>query len=133
MRTEIAAFRRPGGQRGTALVLAACTAAALPLTACSGPGSPAQSATAVSTTCAQVSAVLADGPDPDRNPAGYAEAQIVPLRQLHSSDPALRAAISKLAGAYSRFFAAGGTSAVAAGAVTTAARQLDRLCPGATA
>jgi hypothetical protein len=85
----------------------------------------------MSAACQQVSAVLADGPDADSDPVGYAEAQILPLRQLHTSDPALRTAISKLASAYSRFFAASGKSVAATSAVTTAARQLNSLCPGA--
>ena len=131
MSTETGSWRWPGGRCSTALVLAACTAAALPLAACGSPGSSASATAARSAACQQVSAVLADGPDPDSDPVGYAEAQILPLRQLHTSDPALRSAIGKLAAAYSRFFAASGKSVAATSAVTTAARQLNSLCPGA--
>ena len=41
--------------------------------------------------------MLSDGPDPDSDPVGYAEAQILPLGQIHTSDAQLRTAIGKLA------------------------------------
>src|SRR5580658_9784510 len=70
--------------RGTALALAACSVAAPLLAGCSHGQIPSA---AVTRACRQVSAVLADGPDPDSDPVGYAEAQILPLRQVHTSDP----------------------------------------------
>jgi len=75
--------------------------------------------------------VLSDGPDPGADPVGYAEAQILPLRQISSADPALRAAISMLADAYQQFFASDGKSSNAKEAVTVASRKLDAICPGA--
>jgi hypothetical protein len=119
------------GQRGTALALAVCAATALPLAAC-GAGHPAASPV-VTRTCQQVSAVLADGPDSATDEVGYAEAQILPLRELHTSDPVLRTAIGRLASAYDRFFAAGGKSAAATTAVAGATASMNRLCPGAAA
>ena len=38
-------------------------------------------AAATQDTCQRVSAVLSNGPDPDADPVGYAEAQVLPLRQ----------------------------------------------------
>src|SRR5215472_299266 len=83
-------------RRTTALI--ACSAALIPLAACSS-AHPAVSA-GTTRTCAQVTAVLANGPDPGSDKVGYAEAQILPLRQVHGATPALRSAISNLASAY---------------------------------
>jgi len=82
-------------------------------------------------TCQQVDAVLSDGPDPGADPLGHAEAQIVPLRQIHASDPVLSQAIGTLASAYSSFYAANGTSGKAA--LTAAINRINSLCPGAGA
>jgi hypothetical protein len=122
---------RPRGPGRAVLALAACAAAALPLAACGSGGAPAQAA--ATKTCQQVSAVLSDGPDPGSDPVGYAEAQILPLRQVHTSDPALRAAIGTLADAYAKFFASNGKSPAAISAVTVAAARMNKLCPGAGA
>jgi hypothetical protein len=127
---------RPRAPRAAILVPALCVAGALPLVGCSS-GSPAAAAAATSAavarTCAQVGAVLSDGPDPTADPVGYAEAQILPLRQVRAADAQLRTAISKLAGAYETFFAANGKSAAATAAVVTAGAHVNRLCPGAGA
>jgi hypothetical protein len=123
---------RPARPRGTMTALVACTAAILPLAACGSSGSgPAQAVLA--RTCQQVTAVLSDGPDPGSDPVGYAEAQILPLRQIHTSDPTLRVAITKLASAYSGFFTSDGKSASATSAVTTATARINKLCRGAGA
>ncbi len=105
---------------------------ALALSACGSSGNAAQ-ATASAKTCQQISAVLSDGPDPTQDPVGYAEAQILPLRQLHAADAELRAAIGKLASAYARFFASDGKSVLATAAVVDATRHMNTLCPGAGA
>jgi len=110
-------------RRGAALAIAACAVAALPLAACSSGSSP--SAAVTTKTCQQVSAVLSDGPDPGEDPVGYAEAQILPLRQVHTSDAALRSAITRLADAYARFFASDGKSTSAISAVTAAAAHMN--------
>lgn len=99
-----------------------------------GCGSSAQSATqaaATSKTCQQVGAVLSDGPDPDADPVGYAEAQILPLRQVAAPDKALKNAIRALADAYQRFFASSGTSDAAKEAVAVASKKINSFCPGA--
>ena len=72
------------GYKPLLALLSAATTATL-LTACGSSG-PAQSSAAVKSACQQVSAVLSDGPDPDADPVGYAEAQIQPLHQIHTSD-----------------------------------------------
>ena len=94
-------------------------------------GSSQASPSAVSKTCAQVSAALSDGPDPDADPVGYAEAQILPLRQINTSDSGLRSAIDGLATAYQAFFDAKGAKTAQA-AINKAAGKVDAICPGAT-
>lgn len=98
------------------------------LTACGGPAS---DAAAVRKACAQVSAVLSDGPDPDVDPAGYAEAQILPLRKIKAPTQSFRAALSRLDAAYRQLFASHGTSSAATSAVAVASTKINRLCPGA--
>jgi hypothetical protein len=123
-----ARFRGP-----TVLVLTSLGLSAL-LGAC-GSAAPASarpaSAAVVHTTCTQVSAVLSDGPDPDSDPVGYAEAQILPLGQIRTSDAQLRAAIGKLASAYRAFFDSNGSSSSAKLAVATASKRINSFCPGA--
>jgi hypothetical protein len=108
---------------GLAALLGACTSQA--------PASRPVSTAAVHATCTKVSAVLSDGPDPDADPVGYAEAQILPLGQIHAADAQLRAAIGKLAGAYRAFFASNGSSSAAKLAVAAASKRINSLCPGA--
>jgi hypothetical protein len=101
-------------------------------------GSPAHSVASVSSStaatgnaCQHVSAVLSDGPDPDADPVGYAQAQILPLRQISVSNQALRGVISELADAYQNFFASNGKSSNAKEAVAVASKKLNSICPGA--
>jgi hypothetical protein len=89
------------------------------------------SASVAASGCQQVSAVLADGPDPDSDPVGYAEAQVLPLRHVSAPDPALHAVIDELAGAYQQFFASNGKSSSAKEAVSVASKKLNSICPGA--
>jgi hypothetical protein len=112
---------------GLAVVLAACSSPA----PASRPVAATASATEVRVTCSQVSAVLSDGPDPAADPVGYAEAQVLPLGQIRTPDPQLRAAITGLARAYRAFFDSNGTSGVAQSAVATASKRIDSFCPGA--
>ena len=88
-------------------------------------------ASATQNTCQQVSAVLSDGPDPDADPVGYAESQILPLRQISSPAPVLRSAIGQLADAYQQFYASDGKSSSAKEAVAVASQKLNSICPGA--
>jgi hypothetical protein len=90
-------------------------------------------------TCRHVQAVLSDGPEPQADPAGYAQAQVLPLRQIHTSEKGLREAIDGLASAYESFAAGnGGRSSQSAGnggrssqsAVNVAVDRVDAICPG---
>jgi hypothetical protein len=117
---------------GLTAALAACASGAPSSRAPSSrPAGRQVSAAAVRSACNQVSAVLSDGPDPDADPVGYAEAQILPLGQIRTADAPLRTAIGRLAGAYKAFFASNGSSAPAKQAVAAASKQINAICPGA--
>jgi hypothetical protein len=82
--------------------------------------------------CTAIAGVLANGPDPDVDPMGYAEAQILPLRQLHIAGPRLRSAVDKLASAYQAYSTSSGPAAKAdAKKVAADEKALNVLCPGA--
>jgi hypothetical protein len=101
----------------------------LALAACSS-SSGAAPAAATKKTCQQVGSVLADGPDPDADPAGYAEAQILPLHQIRTTNARLRTAIGQLDTAYQQLFASNGASSSATQAVADATRKINAICPG---
>jgi len=86
---------------------------------------------AVQATCTHVTAILSDGPDPTADPVGYAEAQIVPLDGVHSSDRPLQKAMLGLDAAYRAFYMSDG-SAGAQAEETHWGSVLDAICPGAT-
>lgn len=81
-------------------------------------------------TCRQVEAVLSDGPEPETDPVGYAQAQVLPLRQIDTSDGQLRQALDRLASAYQTFSSSHGASS-AKSAVSVASKAIDDICPGA--
>lgn len=89
------------------------------------------SAAVVKHVCGQVSAVLSDGPDPAADPVGYAQAQILPLGQIHTADARLQRAIDALASAYRTFSVDNGVGESAHRAVSAASSKVDALCPGA--
>jgi hypothetical protein len=122
---------RPGRAAGLALLPA--LAVAVTLTACGGSSGSAASGTATATrqSCQQVAAVLSDGPDPDADPAGYAEAQILPLRRVRIADAPLKTAVTQLDSAYQQLFTSNGTSSAAVQAVATASKKVNAICPGA--
>ena len=93
--------------------------------------STSSSATAIAATCEQVSAVLGDGPDPDADPVGFAEAHILLLRQISTPDQSLRGALSQLAEANQSFVASNGKSVNAKEAVAVADKKINSICPGA--
>jgi hypothetical protein len=123
---------------GTALVGTALAMTVL-VAACGSSGHPGASAgspastSAVKQTCQQVDDVLSDGPDPGTDPLGYAEAQILPLHQIRTSNPALSAAVSTLAGDYQSYFAARGAGRAVKSSLTSAMNRINSLCPGAGA
>jgi hypothetical protein len=112
------------------LLVSACSSSSS--TAASGV-SGASAAAALNSACSQVSAVLTDGPDPGADPVGYAEAQILPLRQIQTSDATLAKAITSLADEYSSYYADNGTSKTVSAALNTSINRINSLCPGAGA
>jgi hypothetical protein len=121
----------PGPGRAAGLALLPALALAVALTACGGSSGTAAAGTATRQSCQQVAAVLSDGPDPDADPAGYAEAQILPLRQVHIADAPLKTAVTQLDSAYQQLFTSNGTSSAAVKAVATASKKVNAICPGA--
>jgi hypothetical protein len=103
----------------------------LALAACGASAGTSASAAATRQSCQQIGAALADGPDPDADPAGYAEAQILPLRQVRIADQPLKAAVGQLDSAYQQLLRSNGSSSAAAKAVTAASKKVNAICPGA--
>jgi hypothetical protein len=109
---------------------------ALTVAAC-GSGSSQTSSTvslgsAVQQDCTSVADVLADGPDSGADPVGYAQAQVLPLRQLSIGDAALHRAVLTLASAYETFStSSSSTRAASALAVTKAENEVSKICPQA--
>lgn len=115
--------------------LAAVTAAFLVI-AVAGCGSSSSTAaasavlgTTVQQDCTAVGDVLSDGPDPDADSVGYAQAQVLPLRQLKIGDATLQRDVLSLAAAYQAVSASGG--AAAAANVTKAQKAVSSICPEA--
>ena len=111
-------------------VAIATAMALMVLLAACGSSKPAPSSAQVEKqTCEQIEAALSDGPDPEADPVGHAQAQILPLREIHTSDGALHRAIDTLAAAYQSFSSTHGSGA-AKSAVSTAGKTIEHLCPG---
>jgi hypothetical protein len=111
-------------------MLAVLSLLCLGLVACGSSSKSAPSSAQIKRqTCKQVEAALSDGPDPEADPVGHAQAQILPLHEIHTSDGALHRAIDTLAAAYRSFSSTDG-SAAAKSAVSTAGKAIERLCPG---
>jgi hypothetical protein len=109
---------------------------ALAVTACGSASSQTSSTaslgSAVQQNCTSVADVLSDGPDPDVDPVGYAQAQVLPLRQLSIGDASLHRAVLTLAGAYETFSTSStSTRAASAAAVTKAENEVNTICPQA--
>jgi hypothetical protein len=111
-----------------ALAVAACGSASSQTSSAAALGS------AVQQDCTTVSDVLSDGPDPGADPVGYAQAQVLPLRQLTISDATLHNAVLALASAYQTFSTSTSTTstrASAALAVSKAENEVNKICPQA--
>jgi hypothetical protein len=120
---------RLAGARRPACVVAVAGLLGAGVVAC---GSSSASASAqVEQSCRQLEAVLSDGPEPAADPVGYAQAQVLPLRHLRTSDKRLHGAIEGLASAYQAFSAKNGVGRSARDAVTAAAERVDAICPRA--
>jgi hypothetical protein len=111
--------------RGRLLTAVVVATAGLTLSACGS----SPSASSTRSTCTDVAAVLSDGPDQGADPVGYAEAQIEPLRQVHTSNTALKSAIDALSSAYRQYYTTNGASS-AKRALARASRVIDVICPG---
>jgi hypothetical protein len=107
---------------------------AIAITACgSSPSRASASAvlgTAVQQDCTAVADVLSDGPDPGADSVGYAQAQVLPLRQLKIDDAALHRDVLALANAY-QAFSSGSGARNAATAVAKAENSVNSICPQA--
>lgn len=131
---------RAAAPRRRVAALLTLTAATALVSACSSGGhSTAASAsaksgsTAAQQACQQVAVVLTNGPDPSADPVGYAQAQIIPLLQIHTSDSAVGKAIASLAGAYRGYSDADGKSKQSTATLMAAIKRINSLCPGAGA
>jgi hypothetical protein len=113
----------------TVALVCACISSQQSSTA--APLSASPSAATIAATCEQVSGVLSDGPDPDADPVGFAEAHILLLRQISTTDQALHGALSQLADANQKLVASKGKSANAKEAIAVASKKLNSICPGA--
>jgi hypothetical protein len=81
--------------------------------------------------CTSVGDVLSDGPDPTADPAGYAEAQVLPLRQLSLGNAHLHRAVLQLAAAYQAYSTATGSAGIAAALqVSKTEAAVNAICPG---
>lgn len=80
--------------------------------------------------CTAVSDVLADGPTLTADPVGYAEAQVLPLKQLKLSYPPLKQAVAQLDAAYKAYSSSNGSSKAAV-KVTVAQDRVNAICPTA--
>lgn len=119
-------------RRASALTLLGLTLA-LASAACGSSGTTRASATSTTVAkaaCQQVNVVLSNGPDPGADPVGYAEAQVQPLRHIHTQDTTVGKAISSLADAYSGFYSADGKGGQATSQLTAAENRINSLCPG---
>jgi hypothetical protein len=114
-------------------LLATTGLAAFALTGCGGNSSANASATAATQhACTNVTNVLANGPDPDADSVGYAEAQVLPLSKLSISNSSLHKAIDRLDTAYREFSSNDGAdSATYAVKVSAAEKALNKICPNA--
>ena len=109
-----------------ALAVAACGSASSQTSSTVSLGS------AVQQDCTSVADVLSDGPDPGSDPVGYAQAQVLPLRQLTISDVTLHRAVLTLASAYETFStSSSSTRATSAAGVTKAENEVNKICPQA--
>jgi hypothetical protein len=121
------------GKPRTLGLLASSGLIALALSACgNSPSASSSSLSAKQQGCTAVSDVLSNGPDPDVDPVGYAEAQVLPLGQLKLSDTALSQTVRRLDAAYKAFSATTGAKGTpAAISVSAAQHAVNAICPNA--
>jgi hypothetical protein len=121
------------GKLRTLGLLASSGLIAFALSACgSSPPASSSSLSAKQQGCTAVSDVLSDGPDPDVDPVGYAEAQVLPLGQLKLSDATLNRSVHRLDAAYKAFSSTNGAKGTSAALRVSAAQHaLNAICPNA--
>jgi hypothetical protein len=128
---------RPAARSLALLALSALAGATVAACSSSPAASNAASSVAVYGTalqqqCTSVADVLSDGPDPDADSSGYAQAQVLPLRQLDISDAPLRKAVIALAAAYRAYATTTGAANTAAALQASKAEaDVNAICPGA--
>ncbi|HVT41364.1 MAG TPA: hypothetical protein VHD39_00170 [Acidimicrobiales bacterium] len=128
-----------GALVAAALALAACGSSSGPAPS-SGSGSASGGAgqsggaatqvTAPAAVCQKLTGILADGPDADVDPVGSALSHILPLESVHSSNPAVTAAIARLVAADQQLVQASGADKAASSAIKRANSALEKICPG---
>jgi hypothetical protein len=121
--------------RQVKLLAVSLVVAPLALAACSS-GSPGNTgggaalAKAPDALCQQLSGVFSDGPDPDADPVGYALSQILPLRNLHTSDRTVMTTVGRLVAADQDLVKTNGDDKPAAAAIKKADKTINQACPG---
>jgi hypothetical protein len=85
----------------------------------------------INAPCQRVTAVLSNGPDPDADPVGYAQAQVMQLRRIKLSNKHLRRSVRELATAYAAYSKSDGKSKPAKAEVKNAVKAVNAICPGA--
>jgi hypothetical protein len=109
----------------TLAILAGCGSSS------SGAASAGATALPAPPVCTQISGTLGNGPDPDADPIGYAEAQIKPLAAIHPANQKLASALVLLDHAYQGVYDTNNAPASKA-AVRHAQHLVNAVCPGAT-
>ena len=115
---------------GAPLLATACGASPVSAAAPSRVASSRVAGAQTAVTCTRVADVLSDGPDPTVDPVGYALAQVLPLREITTSDRALERDIRSLASAYAAVYKTNNSKGSEA-TVEKAGKALDTICPGA--
>jgi hypothetical protein len=85
----------------------------------------------INAPCQRLTAVLSNGPDPDADPVGYAQAQVIQLRRIELSNKQLRRSVRQLATAYAAYSKSDGKSKPAKAEVKRAVKAVNAVCPGA--
>ena len=93
-------------------------------------GAPEQASARLAATCTRIADVLSDGPDPAVDPVGYALAQVLPLREVATTDRVLKKDIDLLAAAFEVVYKTNDKKGTEA-AVDKAGKRIDSICPGA--
>jgi hypothetical protein len=119
----------PGGVLVGVVLLAVLGLVAAACGSSSSHSTTAATGSALVQECTNIGDVLSDGPDPSSDPVGYAEAQVLPLKQLKLTNSTLRQEVQRLATAYKEFSSTNGKDTAAAVKVSQAESKLGSQCP----